>query len=75
MDFPLEERLDDIQKKLDDRLGGAWMSTTDASRYVGCHPKTLHRAIRRGDLQVSQKLGKNLFKREWLDSWLGGNKD
>ena len=74
-DYALEEKLSRLESKLDDRLGGAWMSTADASKYCGVHPKTLHRAIRRGDLQVSQKLGKNLFKREWLDSWLGGNKD
>ena len=72
MDYSLEEKLDAIQSKLDDKLGGAWMSTADASRYCGLHPKTIHRAIRRGDLRVSQKLGKNLFKREWLDRWLNG---
>ena len=70
----ISEQIEHLCKKIDDRLGGAWMSTTDASRYCGVHPKTLHRAIRRGDLRVSQKLGKNLFKREWLESWLGGNK-
>lgn len=75
MDFVLEEKLSRLEKKLDDRLGGGWISTANASRYCGVHRKTLHRAIRRGDLRVSQKLGKNLFKREWLDSWLGGNND
>ena len=74
MDYALEEKLARLEDKLDDKLGGVWLSTTDASRYCGVHPKTIHRAIRRGDLRVSQKLGKNLFKREWLDLWLGGNK-
>ena len=72
MDYALEEKLDAIQSKLDDKVGGGWMSTADAVKYVGVHRKTLHRAIRRGDLRVSQKLGKNLFKREWLDRWLNG---
>ncbi len=72
MDFALEEKLSRLEEKLDDRLGGAWMSTADASRYCGVHRKTIFRAIRRGDLRVSQKLGKNLFRRSWLDSWLGG---
>ena len=72
MDYALQEKLVRLEDKLDDKLGGVWMSTADASRYVGCHPKTLHRAIRRGDLRVSQKLGKNLFKRAWLDRWLNG---
>ena len=72
MDFALEEKLDAIQRKLDGKIGSAWMSTSDAVKYVGVHRKTLHRAIRRGDLRVSQKLGKNLFRRSWLDSWLGG---
>jgi excisionase family DNA binding protein len=70
MDYALQERLLSLESKLDDRLGGAWLSTADASKYCGVHRKTLHRAIRRGDLKVSQKLGKNLFRREWLDRWL-----
>jgi excisionase family DNA binding protein len=72
MDYALQERLLSLESKLDDRLGGAWLSTADASKYCGVHRKTLHRAIRRGDLKVSQKLGKNLFRREWLDRWLNG---
>ena len=72
MDYALEEKLSRLEEKLDDKVGGGWMSTADAVKYVGVHRKTIHRAIRRGDLQVSQKLGKNLFKREWLDRWLNG---
>ena len=72
MDYALEEKLSHLESKLDSRLGGAWLSMRGAAKYVGVHPKTLHRAIRRGDLRVSQKLGKNLFKREWLDKWLSG---
>ena len=71
-DYALEEKLSRLESKLDDSLGGAWLSTADASRYCSVHPKTIHRAIRRGDLKVSQKLGKNLFRREWLDRWLNG---
>ena len=71
-DYLLQEKLDAIQSKLDGKVGSAWMSTSDASKYCGVHRKTLHRAIRRGDLRVSQKLGKNLFRREWLDRWLNG---
>ena len=71
----IQKHLDRIERKMDRKYGNEWISTYEASTYCGCHPKTLHRAIRRGDLRVSQKLGKNLFKREWLDSWLGGNKD
>ena len=69
-EYVLEERLDAIQRKLDGKVGSAWMSTSDAVKDVGVHRKSLHRAIRRGDLRVSQKLGKNLFRREWLDRWL-----
>ena len=72
MDYALEEKLSRLEEKLDDKVGGGWMSTADAVKYVGVHRKTIHRAIRRGDLRVSQKLGKNLFRREWLDRWLNG---
>jgi len=68
----ISEQIEHPYKRIDERFSRVWLSTADASRYCGVHPKTLHRAIRRGDLRISQKLGKNLFRWEWLDRWLDG---
>jgi hypothetical protein len=68
----ISEQIEHLSKRIDESFSRVWLSTADASRYCGVHPKTIFRAIRRGDLRVSQKLGKNLFRRSWLDSWLGG---
>jgi len=40
------------------------MSTKQVSVYISLSPKTLNRAVRRANLQVSQKIGKNLYKWE-----------
>ena len=48
-----------------------WMSTKDASAYTKLSERTINRAVKNGKVQVSQKVGKNMFKRSWLDQWLG----
>tara|TARA_S200000501_G_C20799706_1_gene733438 strand:+ start:1100 stop:1273 length:174 start_codon:yes stop_codon:yes gene_type:complete len=48
-----------------------WLSLKDVSEYTGLSSSTLHRAIQKGELKVSKKTGKNLFKKEWVDNFLG----
>jgi len=47
-----------------------WMNQTEAAAYAGVNPKTLRRAVDRGDVQAIHPLpdGPWVFKREWLDS-------
>ena len=48
-----------------------WLDLKDVCEYTGLSSSTLHRAIQKGELKVSKKTGKNLFKKEWVDNFLG----
>ena len=48
-----------------------WMSTKEAGAYTKLSVRTINRAVSNGEVQVSQQVGKNLFRRSWLDQWLG----
>ena len=48
-----------------------WLALKDVCEYTGLSSSTLHRAIQKGELKVSKKTGKNLFKKEWVDNFLG----
>ena len=48
-----------------------WLSQKDVVRYTGLSPSTIYRATKKGTLKVSQRTGKNLFRREWVDKFLG----
>ncbi len=48
-----------------------WLDLKDVCEYTGLSSSTLHRAIQKGELKVSKKTGKNLFKKEWIDNFLG----
>ena len=49
-----------------------WLALKDVCEYTGLSASTLHRAIIKGELKVSKKTGKNLFKKEWIDNFLNG---
>ena len=49
-----------------------WLALKDVCDYTGLSPSTIHRATQRGELKVSKKTGKNLFRKEWVDTFLGG---
>ena len=48
-----------------------WLALKDVCSYTGLSPSTIHRATQKGELKVSKKTGKNLFRREWIDRFLG----
>ena len=48
-----------------------WLSLKDVCAYTGLSPSTIRRSTQRGELKVSKKTGKNLFRREWIDRFLG----
>ncbi len=49
-----------------------WLSIKDVCAYTGLSPATIYRSTKKGFLQVSKKTGKNLFRKEWVDTFLGG---
>lgn len=47
-----------------------WLSQKDVCDYTGLSPSTIYRATLRGELKVSKRTGKNLFRKSWVDSFL-----
>ena len=48
-----------------------WMCIKDVVKYTKLSDSTIRRAIKKGCVKVSKKTGKNLFKKLWIDKWLG----
>ena len=65
-------QLRNIQKSLNTKTEDVWLTLKDVCDYTGLSPSTIHRATQRGELKVSKKTGKNLFKKAWVDTFLGG---
>ena len=68
--LPIIERLDRIEKKIDEKLSDKWMNTKEVAIYTTLSIQTIHRGIRKGKLKVAKGTGKNLFKRSWVDRWV-----
>ena len=66
------EQIEQLRKKIDDKLLDRWFSTKEVCQYTGLSVKTVFRAIRLGSLKVSRGTGKNLFRRSWVDKWIEG---
>ena len=47
-----------------------WIDINEASEYTSVSSSTLRRNIKDGNLKASKKLGKILFKKSDLESWL-----
>ena len=70
MNYNVYEQLNEIKSKLEniDR----WMTQKEVCEYTCLSESTIRRLIIRGELKVSKKTGKNLFRKSWVDSFLGG---
>lgn len=49
-----------------------WLTQKDVCDYTGLSPSTIYRATLRGELKVSKRTGKNLFRKSWVDNFLNG---
>ena len=63
------EKLEEIEKEIYHR-GDRWLDTKQASIHTNVSAKTLERAVAIGELKVSKKTGKNLYRKSELDRWL-----
>ena len=48
-----------------------WLSLKDVCAYTGLSPSSIYRSTQSGILKVSKKTGKNLFRKIWVDNFLG----
>ena len=68
----LVERLDRIEKKMDNRVLKNWLSVTDVTQATGYSKSTINRAIKTGELKSVKNSGKRMFRKEWVDRWIQG---
>ena len=71
MNYQIIDKLKSIQEILDTSSKQKWMTLKEVSKYSSLSCSSLHRYILSGALKVSKKTGKLLFKREWVDRFLG----
>ena len=70
--IPIREQLERIEKKLDGRFSNKFLSITEVAKLTSLSPSTLRRAIAKGELKCSRKLGKLLFLESDVRKWLNG---
>ena len=70
--IPILERLDRIESIVTDRSSknDPLMTLKDVSNYARVCEATIRRAIHKGTIKPFKSIGKKLFRREDVDSWL-----
>ena len=67
---PIIERLDNIQKKLDSKQTNKYLSIIQVADLTSLSTSTIRRAVARGHLKCSRRLGKLLFLESDVRKWL-----
>ena len=47
-----------------------WMDVKEAAKFASVSETTIWRGVTKGELKVSRKTGKLLFRRYWINNWL-----
>ena len=68
----LQEQLDRIESKIDNRVLKNWLSINDVIQSTGYSKSTINRAIKSGELKSVKNGGKRMFRKEWVDKWISG---
>ena len=70
--LPIREQLERIEKKLDGSFSNRFLSINLVSKLASLSPSTIRRAVARGDLKCSRRLGKLLFQESDVRRWING---
>ena len=70
--IPIREQLERIEKKLDGNFSNKFLSINQVSKLVSLSPSTIRRAVAKGELKCSRKLGKLLFQESDVRKWIDG---
>jgi len=68
--IPIREQLERIEKKLDGSFKNKFLSINEVSKLTSLSTSTIRRAIKRGQVKCSKKLGKLLFLESDIRKWL-----
>ena len=69
---PIRELLERIEKKIDGNFKNQFLSINEVSNLTSLSASTIRRAIDKGELKCSKKLGKLLFQESDVRKWLNG---
>ena len=70
--IPIREQLERIEKKLDGSFKNQFLSINQVSKLVSLSPSTIRRAVAKGKLKCSRRLGKLLFQESAVRKWING---
>ncbi len=70
--IPIKEQLERIEKKLDGKTTNRFLDISAVSTLISCSASTIRKAVKRGQLKCSKKLGKLLFQEKDIRRWLNG---
>ena len=70
--LPIKEQLERIEKKLDGNFSNKFLSINQVSKLVSLSPSTIRRAVAKGELKCSRRLGKLLFQESAVRKWING---
>jgi excisionase family DNA binding protein len=70
--IPIREQLERIEKKLDGNFKNQFLSINEVSKLTSLSPSTIRRAIAKGELKCSKRLGKLLFQESEIRRWING---
>ena len=68
--IPIREQLERIEKKLDGNFKNKFLSIKQVSKLTSLSTSTIRRAIARGELKCSKRLGRLLFQESDINKWL-----
>jgi len=70
--IPIREQLDRIENKLDGNFKNQFLSINEVSKLTSLSPSTIRRAVAKGELKCSKRLGKLLFQESDVRKWING---
>ena len=70
--LPIKEHLDRIEKKLDNKYINKFLSISQVAELTSLSQSTIRRAVVKGTLKCSRKLGKLLFLESDVRIWIRG---
>ena len=70
--IPIREQLERIERKLDGNFKNQFLSISEDSKLTSLSPSTIRRAITKGQLKCSKRLGKLLFLESDVRKWING---
>ena len=70
--IPIGEQLNRIEKKIDRKVSNRYLDINKVSDFTSLSVSTIRRAVQKGELKCSRKLGKLLFEEQNIRRWLNG---